>query len=61
MFQFASFFIFQESAKKGHAAELLHHLPPGAKWDTAVKVWSWAHGTVVLNLELRDEVNNQCT
>lgn len=23
--------------KKGHAQELLHHLPPGAKWDTAVK------------------------
>ncbi|CAK9035790.1 unnamed protein product [Durusdinium trenchii] len=25
------------SHSKGHAAELLHHLPPGAKWDTAVK------------------------
>eukprot|EP00438_Fugacium_kawagutii_P009481 Skav204854 [mRNA] locus=scaffold1883:155978:158961:- [translate_table: standard] len=24
-----------DAAKKGHAAELLHHLPPGAKWDTA--------------------------
>ncbi|CAE7828752.1 unnamed protein product [Symbiodinium microadriaticum] len=27
----------QEDPKKGHAAELLHHLPPGAKWDSAVK------------------------
>lgn len=27
----------QQDTKKGHAAELLHHLPPGAKWDTAVK------------------------
>ncbi|CAE7653026.1 unnamed protein product [Symbiodinium sp. CCMP2456] len=27
----------QEDPKRGHAAELLHHLPPGAKWDSAVK------------------------
>ena len=33
----ASFGAWQDT-KKGHAAELLHHLPPGAKWDTAVKV-----------------------
>ncbi|CAE7775332.1 unnamed protein product, partial [Symbiodinium pilosum] len=27
----------QQDPKKGYAAELLHHLPPGAKWDSAVK------------------------
>eukprot|EP00439_Symbiodinium_sp_Y106_P073440 s3674_g13.t2 len=27
----------QEDPKRGAAAELLHHLPPGAKWDSAVK------------------------
>ncbi|CAJ1384807.1 unnamed protein product [Effrenium voratum] len=27
----------QEDRKKGHTADLLHHLPPGAKWDSAVK------------------------
>ena len=26
-----------EDRKKGHTADLLHHLPPGAKWDSAVK------------------------
>ena len=26
-----------QDPKRGAAAELLHHLPPGAKWDSAVK------------------------
>jgi len=27
----------QQESKKGHAQDLLHHLPPAAKWDSAVK------------------------
>ena len=33
-----SFEAFAEDTRRGHAAELLHHLPPGAQWDTAKKV-----------------------